>query len=165
MSIRTLGATIADLESQASATLSAARDMLQAGTQTSRDLLQLQSATTGQRADIYDLRQELDGAAVADGLAVPTGENTLAIWLWERDARHNLVTLDGHLRRCGEVVDLLVSGRVRRQHIVRSGETLQQIAAAELGDWREWPRLLEANPSVSPGALAGGLVLTIPEKR
>lgn len=139
--------------------------MLQAGTQTSRDLLQLQAATTGQRADIYDLRQELDGAAVADDLAVPTGENTLAIWIWERDTRHDLVALDGHLRRCGEVVDLLVSGRTRKQHIVRSGETLQQIAALELGNWQEWPRLLEANPAVPPGALAGGLVLVIPEKR
>lgn len=165
MTIRTLGAAIADLESQAIATLSAARDMLQAGTQTSRDLLQLQAATTGERADVYDLRQELDGAAVADGLAVATGENTLAIWLWERDTRHHLVALDGSLRRCGEVVDLLVSGRTRKQHIVRSGETLQQIAAVELGDWREWPRLLEANPGVAPGALASGLVLTIPEKR
>ena len=163
--IRALAADIVAVETQAGVTLAAARDMLQAGTQTSRDLLQLQSATTGQRADIYDLRQQIDGATVADSLAVADGQNTLAIWLWERDTRHDLVTLDGHLRRCGEVVDLLVSGRTRLQHIVRSGQTLQQIAALYLGSWQEWPRILDANPSIMPGMLASGTILTIPEKR
>ena len=165
MTGRELAETVATLIVAVQGTLAEASALLQAGEQQPRDLLGIQAALSGYQADIFDLRLILDGTDSSSFLAVQTGENLLSVWTWERQVRHDLVALAGHIQHLSELVTLLVEGRTRRQHVVRSGETLQQIAAVELGNWQDWPRLLEANPTITAGALASGTVLTIPERR
>lgn len=50
-----------------------------------------------------------------------------------------------------------------RKHTVRSGDTLQSIAARLMGDWRQWPRIAETNDLDPASSLTVGTELTIPE--
>jgi len=156
---------VGDLLDGARTTLTAAQTAVQAGTASTRDLLGLQASVVGYQEDCASLRADLDSTDVTDLLVVETGDRVIALWAAERSLRRGLVVLSGQLRQAQDVVDQLVSGRRRLTHVVRSGETLQRIAARYLGSWQEWPRLLDANPSISADSLPSGTVLVIPEQR
>lgn len=116
------------------------------------------------RGDIRALRSELDVTQVAEFQLYERGETTIALWAWERGLRHQLLRVEAAALAAEELADDVALGLRERVHIVRAGETLQAIAAKLLGDWREWTRIAEAN-SLTPGAVAAGTVLVIPDRR
>lgn len=164
-SMRSFTGDVGELVDGVRASLGLAETALLAGTSTSRDLLGLQATLVGYQEDCAAFRADLDATDVTELLVVETGDRVITLWLAERGLRRGLVTLSGKLRESQELVDQLVSGRRRLTHVVRSGDTLQRIAARYLGSWQEWPRLLDANPTISAGSLPSGTVLVIPEKR
>jgi nucleoid-associated protein YgaU len=47
-------------------------------------------------------------------------------------------------------------------HVVKHGETLYSIAKKSYGDGKQWERIAEANPGISPTSLKVGQTLVIP---
>ncbi len=92
-------------------------------------------------------------------------DSVIALWKWERSTRRAFVGLDDAARKTAEVARLLEEGAGPVLVVARSGDTLQSLAARHLGDWRAWPRLLEANPGLAPGAVPSGTVLQVPRRR
>lgn len=87
---------------------------------------------------------------------MPDGARTLAAWRWRLATRHALGVVAGVALDAGRGAELLDVAEAGSSVVVRRGDTLQSIAGRELGDWREWPRILDANPSPEPGTLASG---------
>lgn len=66
-------------------------------------------------------------------------------------------------RKVGQLIGKIDASPIQiRQHIVADGETLQKIAAEELGDAKYWTLLAEANDIMDPTALTTGTVLELP---
>ena len=129
------------------------------------DALSLAAAVAGVTADSRALLSELDTTAAEDLAPTGDGASVIALWEWRRLTRRSVVLLLGQTRTIADFASDLVAGQRRKVVVTRQGDTLQRIAARELGDWREWPRLLEANPGLSPGQLLSGVSLVIPELR
>lgn len=130
----------------------------------SRGVLQhLQATATGLLEDVRQLRKVLDVEDVEASDLLDSGENTLALWTWERALRYALVRASGVLTRLERALASLTDGDGRLVHVVRAGETLQTIAARYLGGWEEWWRLVAAN-GLASGVVEAGQVLVIPEK-
>ncbi|MFM8783709.1 MAG: LysM peptidoglycan-binding domain-containing protein [Phycisphaerales bacterium] len=50
-----------------------------------------------------------------------------------------------------------------RSYVIKSGDTLEQIARAQLGDGQKWRQIASANPGINPNNLKVGQSITIPE--
>lgn len=129
------------------------------------DLQSVIAGLDGARADARDLLIDLALLDEESLALVDDGLVTITLWRWRRSTRSAVVELVGQAKVVQEIADGLLTGERERVVVTRSGDTLQRIAARELGDWREWPRLLAANPSVSAGALPSGTSLVIPQRR
>ena len=140
------------------------RAVLEAGTYTDRDMKQLVADLAGCATDISDFRDSLDSWRAIDALVYDDGETLIDLWTWERGLRSSLVDAQSSIQEIQELAGELASGKSERVYVVRSGDTWQSIAQVELGDWREWPRLVAAN-SGDPSTLTGGTVLKIPKRR
>ena len=116
---------------------------------------------TSALADLLTLRRQLDREDMAEHLPWRSARTLLLRWGWERELRHALVTADADARRLQGRIQALLEGARLTRHVVRSGETLQRIAARYLGSWEEWPRIAALN-RLEPGQPAVGTVLQIP---
>jgi len=87
------------------------------------------------------------------------------LWGWQVGTVSTLRLLAGHTHRAQDVLTVLLEGRRPRTYEVRSGETLQSIAQATLGDWQAWHRLVTANGLDPASVLPAGTLLIIPERR
>lgn len=132
---------------------------------TAAQLESLEASLEGLEGDVRGLVRDLDRIDELDFAVVADGQRTIGLWRWRRGARGALLALWRRVRAAGDVARELAGGQRRRVIVSREGDTLQTIAARELGDWRDWPRLLAANPTLTPGALASGTTLVVPEKR
>lgn len=149
---------------RASATVATARTALQAGNVSLAGLNNLRATLTEARSSLRDARNDLDETDVSTFQLHARADRTIALWKWERSLRRVLVLVDAQIRVVDDLAESLAFGVRRKVYVVRSGDTLQIIAARQLGDWQEWPRIVEAN-GIAPGTLTVGTVLTIPEKR
>jgi nucleoid-associated protein YgaU len=140
-------------------------ELLRTGRAAPADVRHLAAELRGQEEAVRVLRRQVDNTDVAAQLVHDRADLVLTTWRWERGLRRSLVALAGQLRAVVTSASALERGRDRRVVIARSGDTLQRIAQRALGDWREWPRLLDANPGLDPGTLTPGTEITIPAKR
>lgn len=127
--------------------------------------LSVAAGMEGVRIDVRTFLREFDTTQVEALPVVDDAAALLQLWRWRGDTRHAVMSLVGQARGLSELAAELVTGSKAKVIVSVQGDTLQRIAARELGDWREWPRLLEANPGVRPGALPSGTSLVIPDKR
>lgn len=88
--------------------------------------------------------------------------NSLALWRWRTSQRTLMIDFLSQVVEMERLLLTIVSGIEERLVVVRQGETLQSIAARELGDWREWRRLLDRNPGLSPVSIDPGTTIVIP---
>lgn len=146
------------------ATFASVDALVRQGKATAQTIRHLRAEIQGYLDDARALRVSLDLVDVEDLQSVDLASDTLALWRWEREVRHTLGSAGYQLRRLWEQLRDLEQGSTRTLHTVRSGDTLQRLAARYLGDWREWTRILDANPDLEAGALTGGQVLVIPQK-
>lgn len=125
----------------------------------------VRGALAGYEVEIRALLRDLDPHdEIADWLLVEEGARTIAMWRWRRQTRSALVAVWGRVHATAAVAGEL-RGTRDRVVVVRDGDTWQSIAQRELGGWREWPRLLEANPGLSAGALTSGTSIVVPNLR
>lgn len=125
----------------------------------------LRAAFAGYRAEVDDLRRDLDPLEMGDFLLGDDGAALLQLWTWERGVRAGLRRLARQLRAAEDLAEQLDTGPAARTVVVKSGETWQALAARELGDWKAWPLLLAANPELAVDGLTPGATLTVPERR
>lgn len=161
--IRDFEAEVGSILTAASSAATAARAAFGAAG-TRRALSNVRSTLSGLRSDILGARDDLDATDITSLVRYQDGEDLIRLWRWERELRRSLVRLDGHMRVLEAVVVNALEARADKVYVVRSGDTLQSIAARELGDWREWTRLAEVN-GLAPGALTSGTHLRIPPRR
>lgn len=112
-----------------------------------------------------DLNTMLDDLAALDPTAllnIESARNLLAIWTLETTFRSQLMALLFQTSRLESLLTQLVQGVEERLVVVRENETLQSIAARELGDWREWTRIIARNPGLSPVTITSGTTIVIP---
>lgn len=114
------------------------------------------------QADLRAVRRDLDAVDASTFLLVEDGARTIALWTWQHRTRLVLVQVAAGVLELRRQAARYTEGDSRKVVVAKQGETLQIIAAREMGDWRAWPDLLAANPGVSIGALQGGTVLVIP---
>ena len=132
---------------------------------TEADAENLRAGLDGVISDGRAVLRELDTTAEADLQVVDDGVVVLGLWRWRRSTRSALLGLVGQARAAQDVALTLAAGTPEKVVVSREGDTLQRIAARELGSWEEWPRLLAANPGVAVGELPSGTTLVIPERR
>lgn len=132
---------------------------------TTEDARTIAASLEGVRGDARAIMKDLDATRDEDLLVVQDGAELIRLWTWHLETRRGLLQLVADARAGQDTASEFVGGQKRKVVVTREGDTLQRIAARELGDWREWMRLLEANPGISPGALPSGTTLLIPEKR
>ena len=138
---------------------------LLAGTATERELLYLDTGLRNAQQDLRATRALLDPLEVEGVVIGEHPADLLNAELQARELRHSGLVLEAQVLRAREATLELLAGAARRTVFVQAGETLQGIAARELGDWRAWPKLLEANPGLQGGALTPGVQLQIPKTR
>jgi nucleoid-associated protein YgaU len=155
---------VTDLTASLVAAFATVRTTLATGTATNAQLSALRADLTGYRGDLAAIRVDLDATDVADFQLYDDGAVLIGLWTWERDTRHELALLAPKVRAAETVAVRLVAGATREVYVTRSGDTLQKLAARFLGDWKEWPRIAEAN-GLDGGALESGTRLIIPPKR
>lgn len=109
-------------------------------------------------SDLADLDPETL-LSVVDGLGV------IQIWSWRRTLRFDLLQLTRKTAQLIEGTTAFVQGPIVRVVYTTEVDTLQSIAARELGDWKKWPLLVERNPGLSPVDLAPGTAIIIPPPR
>ncbi len=115
------------------------------------------------RATVLGLRRVLDAADVLHARVGTDPAQAIRLWRWERAVRALLLRLDDRLRALIELLVELDGGRAGRTYAVRTGDTLQGIAATELGDWRRWRELLRAD--LPAGPLAPGTLILLPAEK
>ena len=139
---------------------------LEANTQTQQQVRNLEATMTGLVGDVRRLRTDLDTTDTATLLLTANdAERLLAVWTWERETRSAVQGFVFGVIESADIAKELNEGSDRATVTTRAGDTLQSIAARELGNFAEWPRILDANPGLLPGTLAAGTVLILPEKR
>lgn len=153
-----------DLSAGLSAAFASVQTALSTDTATPAQLSALRADFTGYRADLSAIRADLDATDVADFQLYDDGAVLLTLWVWERDTRHDLAMLAPKVRAAETVAARLVAGSARDVYVTRSGDTLQKLATRFLGDWKEWPRIAEAN-GLSGGTVESGTRITIPPRR
>lgn len=85
---------------------------------------------------------------------------------WERETRFGLVLGAVAARRALNAS----SARLRKadnglaRYVIVTGDTLQSIAAAKLGDWKLWVRIAELNNTDPSSPLAPGTVINLPPR-
>lgn len=163
--LRTLKTAAEAISTGATTAIAAVRTALSSDSYTAQQVRYLRAEVQGYLDDIGELRASLDLLDVEGEQVVDDAADTLHLLRWERETRHALQVLGAALRRTWEGLETLELGARRTVHVARSGDTLQRLAARYLGDWQEWPRLLDANPGLAPGVLAPGTLVTIPERR
>lgn len=129
-----------------------------------RQLRSLRAALAGYAGDVAELRADMDATDIRDTLAHEWPEDVIRAWQLERRSRRAFVQMAASIRAADEVAEQLERGARLRQYVTRSGDTWQSVAARLLGDWREWPRLVQANNG-DPASLPVGTVLVVPERR
>ncbi|WP_298516643.1 LysM peptidoglycan-binding domain-containing protein [uncultured Nocardioides sp.] len=164
MSVSTVNAALGSLTQTAQETTAAVAGALRSGTYTPRQVGHLRATLQGLADDAWEIRHGLDAGDVTRWQLTDRADDTIALWTWERTVRKQLVRFQGQVRKVDEVALQLSTGRRQQTHMVRSGETLQALAARYLGAWTEWPRIAEAN-GLAPGQPASGTVLVIPDRR
>lgn len=139
-------------------------DTFRLGTYTVQDLRHIRATLAGVMTDRAALRGILDPLNVDELIAGTDAADTIRLWVWVAELRRVLGSVATQARQADEVAEALELGVDRAVHMVRSGETLQSIAAARLGDWAQWRRIADAN-SLPPGQPATGTILVIPARR
>lgn len=132
---------------------------------TEADAENLRAGLDGVRSDALAILRELDTTDEADLQVIADGAVRIGIWRWRRAVRRALLDLAGQALAAQDVAREIAAGTPEKVVVSREGDTLQRIAARELGSWEEWPRLLAANPGVAVGELPSGTTLVIPERR
>lgn len=140
------------------------RALLEVGEQTPRDVAEFCASVTGWVEDIDTLRDDLDGTATAALVLWQDGATYIELWTWERDLREQLRRLRAFLISSCTILDEVVGGRVRTEHVVVRGQSWQSVATRYLGDPHAWRLLRDANPDVASGPLSPGTVLIIPDR-
>lgn len=164
-SLRTLQASAEAITAGWATTRAAVADALADGSYTTATIRHLRAEVQWLLDEVRTWRRSADLVDVTDYQHTERADDTWQLLRWEREVRHQLGRLGYQLRRLWETLEKLEQGAKKRLYVVRSGDTLQSIAGRLLGSWEEWPRLLEANPGVAPGAVASGTALVIPERR
>jgi nucleoid-associated protein YgaU len=159
----TIRDAILDVTAAVSDGLASVVAALSTGTQTTADIRRTSAVFTDAAAQVRTIRRDLDGYDPVARRLYPDAALTLTLWQWERAQRWGLAGLDANIRDGRSIAMELLQGRGLTLHAVRAGETLQSIAAKFLGDWREWPRIAEAN-GLAVGASIASLNLIIPTK-
>ncbi|MEQ1494498.1 MAG: LysM domain-containing protein [Novosphingobium sp.] len=129
------------------------------------DALSVVAGLDGVRQDGRAVLADLDTTQEEDILVVQDANVLIQLWLWRRNTRKSMMAALGRCRELSDIAYELVQGKRQKVIVTRQGDTLQRIAARELGDWREWPRILDANPGLAPGDVPSGTSLVIPERR
>lgn len=163
-SLRSIGVPAREALDRAVAVVAQARTTLQAGGVSLTTIGNLRATLTEVRSSLRSVRDDLDATDVTAFQFRERADRDIALWAWERGLRRALIRVDAQIRIVDELAETLALGVRRKVYVVKSGDTLQMIAARQLGDWRDWPRLVEAN-GIAPGTLTVGTVLTIPERR
>lgn len=113
-------------------------------------------------SEVADYVVDLTTTDALELAAIVDAANSLALWRWRAAARQSTVRTLRQLRELQSILATFARGVEERLVTVRQGETLQSIAARELGDWREWRRLVERNPGLSPVFIAPGALIVVP---
>ncbi len=140
------------------------RALIDAGDAVLPDFRSLQTQIRDCREEIVAIRAVLDPLKVRTALAFFDPVSLIKLWNWRSNLLFDLVRLDSQLRVTLEDVEEILAGTVARIVVSRAGETLQTIAARELGSQEDWRRIADAN-GLTPGPLEPGTSLVIPEKR
>jgi len=132
------------------------------------DPQQAAGARTTMQGIAADIKSITDGLAAIDESAVTAvfdGERALAVWRWRRSLRMDLITLLSHVQDLARVLNVYEKGAGESVVVAKEGDTLQSIAASELGSWEDWGALASRNPGLSPDTLAPGTAIIIPARR
>lgn len=110
-----------------------------------------------------------DSIVASDPIAFDNPLDVLEAAGWLTDVRALICDGVSTMIKPWSVATRVASGGITRvrKHIVRSGDTLQSIAATLLGDWREWARIADAN-SLDPAApltVGGELIIPEPDRK
>jgi nucleoid-associated protein YgaU len=118
----------------------------------------------GALVDARAVRRDLDGRDVLEHQVAGLATDTIALWRWERATRASLVRLSAVALDVDARAAAWLLGRQESVCVVRSGDTLQSLAARHLGDWAAWPRIAALN-QLPAGPLVTGAVLQLPPRR
>ena len=153
----TIRSDLEAVESEASALAEIVR-----GTTDPAVLFSLRPRALALLASVDAVRGALDVLDV--DAVVEDGAGLISAALWERESRIMLVDVARGARRLVAALAALEPGGYRqRVYAVRSGDTLQSIAAHEMGSWERWTQLLAANRSIDPSdPLMVGTTLIVP---
>lgn len=135
------------------------------GAATARELTYLDTGLRNAHEDLRSVRASLDALVVEDCMVGEHPADLLEAESQARELRRGSLALEARLLESRAVTTEMLAGVALRVVYAQDGDTLQSIAGRELGDWRAWPKLLEANPGLVPGALTPGAQIQIPKPR
>lgn len=124
-------------------------------------------AVSEAEANLGSLRQirlDLDTSDTLAWISDPTDPvQILSLELFVRQSRARLVRLAGVLHTLRDQAEMFVGGDQNIAVIATDDDTLQALAQKHLGNWRRYPELLDANPSVPVDDFGEGLEVLVPK--
>lgn len=124
-------------------------------------LLDLRNA----RDDAVELAGDLAQVDPLTLVATTTAENTINVWRWRYATRTSVMAFIVELGDLIDILELFLKGFNEKVVVSTEADTLQSIAARELGGYEDWPLLLKRNPGLSPVTLEPGTTIVIPNPR
>lgn len=140
-------------------------DYVKAGEATDQELGYIVARFTDLRSRVHSFNKSFDEVDILVYEGSPDPVRRLELWHAEKELRARMSKFSQALAESIRVATALIDKTTDLVVIARDTDTYQSIAARELGDWRAWVDLHQANRTqAAPGEVLTGKPLVVPRR-
>lgn len=129
-----------------------------------QDLTYLATQLRALREKVRQVRASFDEVDILDFRGAEDPLREIALWDFEKTYRRRLADMSAALDDAALLAEDLSNGVTQKVIQARDTDTIQSMAAQELGDWQRWWELQQANRDTLPidGSSVAGITVSVP---
>lgn len=137
---------------------------VRAGSAGKQDLTYLATQLRALREKVRQLRASFDEVDIQTYKGADDPLREVTLWEFEKTYRRRLADMSAALDDAALLAEDLSQGVTQKVIQARDSDTIQSMAADELGDWQRWWDLQQANRDTLPadGSSVAGVIVSVP---